>query len=107
MVVADMSGAQARKQSRQLISAAFGSSGLRIALVVGSIVDVVTGAGMMICPGQFLALVRMPPMLRAAPEFWPRYVAIFLFVLPWFYMVPALDPDLGRYRGNVLGAVYG
>jgi hypothetical protein len=37
--------------------------------------------------------------------FWPRYAGVFLFVLPAFYLLAALDPN--RYRGNINGAVFG
>jgi hypothetical protein len=100
-----MSSPHQRNLDRRVRRGLLDTGSLRVALIVGSLVDLIVGAGMMFWPTQFLELSSMPEVLRDAPDFWPRYVAIFLFVLPWFYLLPALD--LARYRGNVAGAVYG
>lgn len=100
-----MTGTPERNHDHGPMRVFLGSTGLRWALVAGSIVDVVMGTGMMIWPKKFLEFAGMPEVLRDAPEFWPRYVAVFLFVLPWFYVLPAFD--LSRYRGNIKGAVWG
>jgi hypothetical protein len=78
---------------------------LRRTLVLGSVFDVVAGSSMMVHPTYFLALTGVPDALAPAMVFWPRYAAVFLFVLPSFYMLAAFDPN--RHRGNILGAVYG
>ena len=82
----------------------FGTTSLRASLALGSVLDLGVGTWMMFRPEAFLALTAVPPELYDAMAFWVRYVAVFLFVLPPFYMLPVLDPG---YVGNVKGAVFG
>jgi hypothetical protein len=100
-----MTGAAERNPDDGLKRGLFGSSGLRLALVLGSVLDFVVGLLMMASPETFLNLTHVSPDVGHVAVFWPRYVAVFLFVLPWFYMLPALE--VSRYRGNIYGAVYG
>jgi len=104
-MVSDMSELPEHNCDRRTVRGVLGSRGLRTALIGGSLVDVVMGAGLMICPQALLEVVGMPETLRNVPDFWPRYVGVFLLVLPWFYLLPALTP--ARYRQNIGGAVYG
>lgn len=83
----------------------FGTTSLRASLALGILLDLGVGTCMMFRPAAFLALTAVPPELYDAMAFWVRYVAVFLFVLPAFYMLPVLDPF--RYVGNVKGAVFG
>ena len=83
----------------------FGTTSLRASLALGSVLDLGVGTCMMFRPAAFLAFTAVPLELYDAMAFWVRYVAIFLFVLPAFYMLPVLDPF--RYVGNVKGAVFG
>lgn len=92
-------------QDGTLMRSVFGSSALRAALVAGSLLDIVMGTGLIIDSTWLLEFVKMPKGLNDPTEFWPHYVAVFLLVLPWFYLLAARD--LARYRGNIWGAVYG
>jgi hypothetical protein len=83
----------------------FGTTALFWCLIAGAVVDVIGGLYLVLWTNNVLALTGVPEALYSQLAFWPRYVAVFLFVLPVFYSFAAFDPS--RYVGNVWGAVFG
>src|SRR3954464_14037889 len=74
---------------------------LRVFLILGVLVDL-TGAFAMRWLSRPLAEWLGVPV-PIDNDFWPRYSAVFLVVVPMFYFIAALDP--ARYLGNVAGAI--
>ena len=76
---------------------------LRISLIAGALVDLSGGIPLLVFPE---ATARwLGEAVRFSLDFWPLYAGIFLFVLPIFYCITALDP--ARLLPNLLGAIAG
>jgi len=81
---------------------------LRFGLVLGAMVDVFGGLPLMLAPAfmeRFLRLPVPPTQTHGNLQFWPAYAAVFLFVLPVFYVLTAANPQ--RYLGNVVVSCFG
>lgn len=76
---------------------------LRISLVLGALVDISGGLALMFRPERTARWFGVP--VEGLLDFWPTYAAIFLFVLPLFYLVTALNPT--RLLANVGVAIVG
>lgn len=74
---------------------------LRISLAVGIAVDLLGAVGMRLMPGEIAGMLGVPAPIDN--DFWPRYSAVFLVVVPIFYLIAALNP--ARYLANAAGAV--
>lgn len=73
---------------------------LRISLAVGIAVDLLGAVAMRWLPGDVANMMGLDPV---GNDFWPRYSAVFLVVVPMFYAIAWLNP--GRYIANAAGAV--
>ena len=76
---------------------------LRIALILGALVDLSGGIPLLLFPDATAAWLG--ESVRLKHEFWPMYASVFLFVLPCFYLMGAADP--ARNIVIVLGAIVG
>ena len=76
---------------------------LRISLVLGALVDAGGGLGLLLRPEATARWFGVP--VEGHLDFWPTYAAVFLFVLPLFYIVTALNPT--RMLPNVGVAIVG
>ncbi len=76
---------------------------LRISLVLGALVDIGGGIALLVEPERTARWFGVP--VEGHLIFWPTYAAIFLFVLPLFYLVTALNPT--RLLANVGVAIVG
>jgi hypothetical protein len=74
---------------------------LRLFLLLGVLVDVTGAVAMRFLPRLLADWLGVPAPIDN--DFWPRYSAVFLVVVPMFYLIAALDP--ARYLGNVGGAI--
>lgn len=74
--------------------------GLRISLAFGIAVDLLGAVAMRWLPGDVARMWGLSPVDN---DFWPRYAAVFLVVVPMFYVIAWLNP--GRYIANAAGAV--
>jgi hypothetical protein len=81
----------------------FTLSPIQYAFVAGGMVDIVGGLPLMLHSSWTARQLDFP--VAAELRFWPRYAAIFLFVLPFFYFVTAINPE--RYLPNVGVSVWG
>lgn len=72
---------------------------LRRLLVAGVVVDLSGAAGLFLFPTALTEQLGV----AVDNDFWPIYSAVFLVVVPLFYMIGAQDP--ARYLGNVGGAI--
>jgi hypothetical protein len=75
--------------------------GLRISLAIGIAVDLLGAVAMRYLPGQMAEMMGVSPPVDN--DFWPRYSAVFLVVVPMFYAIAWLNPV--RYIANAAGAV--
>ncbi len=76
---------------------------IRIALVLGALVDVSGGLPMIFAPQATAAWLGTP--VSSGQLFWPYYSSVFLFVLPCFYLIGAANPV--RHFGIVIGSILG
>ena len=73
---------------------------LRFFLIAGAVVDLLGAIGFRFMPEQLASMMGVPV---PNTDFWPRYSAVFLFVLPFFYLIAAVNP--ARYLANAAAAV--
>jgi hypothetical protein len=73
---------------------------LRLGLVLNALIDVVGAIAFRWAPDTVTQWLGVKP---PQDEFWARYAAVFLVVVPMFYLIAALNPL--RYLGNVVGAI--
>lgn len=84
--------------------------GLRIALILGAIVDLSGAIPLLFFPSWMSAWLGEP--VFGSLNFWPMYSSVFLFVLPVFYLLGAADPArniviiVGAIVGRLAGAVF-
>ncbi len=76
---------------------------MRIALVLGALVDMTGGLPLVFAPEATAQWLGTP--VSATQHFWPYYSSVFLFVLPCFYLIGAVDPV--RHIGIVIGGILG
>jgi hypothetical protein len=74
---------------------------LRVSLWLGVFVDLAGAVAMRFLSRPLAEWLKVPVPID--DDFWPRYSAVFLVVVPLFYVIAALNPT--RYLGNVAGAV--
>lgn len=86
-----------------VVHALFAVRSIQAAFVLGALVDV--GGGLLLRARSSWTARHLdfpvPPQLL----FWPQYASVFLFVLPVFYLVTAIDPV--GYLLNVYCAIWG
>ncbi len=84
--------------------------GLRIALILGAIVDLSGAIPLLFFPSWMSAWLGEP--VADSLKFWPMYSSVFLFVLPVFYLLGAADPArniviiVGAIIGRLAGGVF-
>ena len=84
--------------------------GLRIALILGAIVDLSGAIPLLLFPSAMSAWLGEP--VSDSLNFWPMYSSVFLFVLPVFYLLGAADPArniviiVAAIVGRLAGAVF-
>jgi hypothetical protein len=85
--------------------------GLRIALILGAIVDLALGAIPLLFFPSWMSTALGEPV-SGSLKFWPMYSSVFLFVLPVFYLLGAADPArniviiVAAIVGRLAGAVF-
>ena len=84
--------------------------GLRIALILGAIVDLSGAIPLLFFPSWMSAWLGVS--VSDSLKFWPMYSSVFLFVLPVFYLLGAADPArniviiVAAIVGRLAGAVF-
>src|SRR5438270_4964149 len=84
--------------------------GLRVGLILGAIVDLSGGIPLLVFPSAVAAWLGQP--VPSTLNFWPMYASVFLFVLPFFYLLAAADPArniviiVGAIIGRLAGALF-
>ena len=76
---------------------------LRVSLVLGALVDLSGGIPLLVKPEMMSRMFGAP--VDGLLVFWPSYAAVFLFVLPMFYLISALNPT--RSLANLAAVIAG
>src|SRR3954468_21849280 len=84
--------------------------GLRVGLIPGAIIDPSGAIPLLLFPSAVAAWLGEP--VPSALNFWPMYAAVFLFVLPVFFLPGAAAPArniviiVGAIIGRLAGALF-
>lgn len=84
--------------------------GLRVALVLGAMADLSGALALLIFPAATARWLGIP--VDGLVRFWPMYASVFLFVLPVFYLLGAINPlrniviVVGAILGRLAGAAF-
>lgn len=81
--------------------------GLRVSLVLGAFVDLTGAVALLFFPAATARWLGIP--VAKLDDFWPMYASVFLFVLPAFYLLGAINPvrSIVVVAGAILGRLAG